>query len=49
MEKRHFPSFYDKHFKAIYKFVYFRVGANKELAEDLTQDVFLSFGRIRTV
>ncbi len=41
MEKRHFPSFYDKHFKAIYKFVYFRVGANKELAEDLTQDVFL--------
>lgn len=41
MDKSHFAAFYDKHFKAIYKFVYFRVGAKKELAEDLTHDVFL--------
>lgn len=41
MEKRAFARFYKLNFERIYKFVYFRVGANKELAQDLTQDVFL--------
>ncbi len=41
MHKKHFPSFYKKHVKAIYRYLYYRVGGNSELAEDLTQDVFL--------
>jgi RNA polymerase sigma-70 factor, ECF subfamily len=41
MDKRTFATFYDLHFKKIYRFVYFRVGGSKELAEDLTQDIFL--------
>ncbi|OGL74122.1 hypothetical protein A3E39_03010 [Candidatus Uhrbacteria bacterium RIFCSPHIGHO2_12_FULL_60_25] len=41
MDKRDFTKFYDKHFKAIYKFVYFRVGGSRETAEDYTHDVFL--------
>lgn len=41
MEKRHFAHFYHQHVERIYKFVYYRVGGNKELAQDLTQDVFL--------
>ena len=41
MDKRHFERFYTSYFKRIYKFVYFRVGGNRALAQDLTQDVFL--------
>lgn len=41
MDKKHFVSFYDKHFRAIYKFVYFRVGGSRETAEDYTHDVFV--------
>lgn len=41
MDKRHFASFYRLHAVKIYKFVYYRVAGNKELAHDLTQDVFL--------
>lgn len=40
-KKKDFAKFYDMHFDRIYRFVYFRVGSNKELAEDLTQDVFV--------
>lgn len=41
MDRRHFPAFYRQNIKRVYRFVYFRVGGKKELAEDLTQDVFL--------
>lgn len=37
-----FAAFYDKHFDAVYRFVYFRVSYNKAVAEDLTADIFTS-------
>ncbi len=37
-----FASFYDQHFDAVYRFVYFRVSQNRAVAEDLTADVFTS-------
>ncbi len=41
MDKRHFTQFYHTYVTRIYKFVFYRVGGNKALAEDVTQDVFL--------
>lgn len=41
MDKRHFERFYTTYMTRIYKFVYFRVGGNRALAQDLTQDVFM--------
>ena len=41
MEQRHFPDFYRTNLKRIYRYLYFRVKGNKEVAEDLAQDVFL--------
>jgi RNA polymerase sigma-70 factor, ECF subfamily len=41
MEKQTFAAFYDLHFRKIYRFVFFRVGGNREHAEDLTHDIFL--------
>ncbi|MFA5935246.1 MAG: sigma-70 family RNA polymerase sigma factor [Patescibacteria group bacterium] len=41
MDQRDFPQFYQRNVQRIYKFLYYRVGGNKELAQDLTQDVFL--------
>ncbi|MDL1952556.1 RNA polymerase sigma factor [Candidatus Uhrbacteria bacterium UHB] len=41
MKRKEFARFYDKHFKRIYTFVYFRVGGHREKAEDYTQDIFL--------
>jgi len=41
MNKRDFKRFYDKNFERIYRFVYFRVGADHELAEDLVSEIFL--------
>lgn len=41
MDKRHFERFYTTYMTRIYKFIYFRVGGNKALAQDLTQDVFM--------
>ncbi len=41
MERKHFPQFYRTNVKRVYRFLYYRVGGNKEVAEDLTQDVFL--------
>jgi RNA polymerase sigma-70 factor, ECF subfamily len=41
MDKRGFAQFYDLHFKKIYRFVFFRVGGNREHAEDLTHDIFV--------
>lgn len=37
-----FTKFYDKHFDAVYRFVYFRVSQNTSIAEDLTSDIFTS-------
>ena len=36
-----FRHFYDKHFDRVYRFVYFRVGNNVTVAEDLTSEIFL--------
>lgn len=41
MERSKFPTFYRANVTRIYRFLYFRVGGKKEVAEDLTQDVFL--------
>ncbi len=41
MDRQHFPQFYRKNVQRIYRFLYYRVGGKKELAQDLTQDVFL--------
>lgn len=35
-----FGFFYDRYLRSIYRFVYIKIG-NKQLAEDLTQDIFL--------
>ena len=39
--KKDFESFYHQHIDKVYRFVFFRVGANKELAEDLVSEIFL--------
>lgn len=41
MDKQHFPQFYRAHIKQVYKFLLFRLGGRKAMAEDLTQDVFI--------
>lgn len=41
MDKRHFERYYIQYVGRIYKFVLYRVGGNRALAEDLTQDIFL--------
>lgn len=37
-----FAKFYELHFEAVYRFVYFRVKGNRDVAEDLTSDIFIS-------
>ncbi len=39
---KNFAKFYDQHFDAVYRFVYFRVSQNRAVAEDLTADIFIS-------
>ncbi len=41
MDKRHFQEFYTTNVKRVYRYLYFRVSCKKEIAEDLTQDVFV--------
>lgn len=41
MIKQEFEQFYNIHFDKIYRFVFFRVGGNKELAEDLVSEIFI--------
>lgn len=41
MDKKHFPDFYKKNMKRVYRFLFYRVAGSREVAEDLTQDVFL--------
>ena len=41
MEKSDFRRFYETHADRVYRFVLFRVGMNKETAEDLTSEIFM--------
>jgi len=41
MNKRDFKRFYDKNYERIYRFVFFRTGADQDLAEDLVAEIFL--------
>lgn len=41
MSKDKFRDFYNKHFPKIFRFVFFRVGGHRELAEDLTSEIFM--------
>lgn len=40
-EKANFERFYNTNIDKIYRFVFFRVGQNKELAEDLVSEIFI--------
>lgn len=41
MDRKHFTSFYHANVKRIYRYVYFRVGRNQQIAEDLTSEIFM--------
>lgn len=41
MRKADFERFYDMHVDRVYRYVYFRVRQNTEVAEDLTSEIFL--------
>jgi len=41
MQKSDFKRFYHKHFDRVYRFVLFRVQMNREVAEDLTSEIFI--------
>lgn len=41
MKKAEFRKFYHCHFDRVYRFVYFRVSSNREVAEDLTSEIFM--------
>lgn len=40
-QKKTFESFYHQHLDKVYRFVFFRVGGNHELAEDLVSEIFI--------
>ena len=41
VKKKDFEKFYQTHIDKVYRFVFFRVSANKELAEDLVSEIFM--------
>ena len=41
MRKADFKAFYNEHFDRVYRFVYFRVRNNEEVAQDLTSEIFM--------
>lgn len=41
MQKADFKAFYNKHFDRVYRFVFFRVRGNADVAQDLTSEVFM--------
>lgn len=41
MKKVEFRKFYDKHCERVYRFVFFRVSTNRDVAEDLTSEIFM--------
>jgi RNA polymerase sigma-70 factor (ECF subfamily) len=40
-KRKSFPAYYSTFFEKIYRYIFFRVGREKELAEDMTSDIFL--------
>ena len=40
-QKKQFERFYNTHIDKVYRFVFFRVGGNKEVAEDLVSEIFM--------
>ncbi len=40
-KKAEFEKFYNTHVDKIYRFVFFRIGGNKELAQDLVSEIFI--------
>ncbi len=40
-DKRSFEKFYNTHFDKVYRFVFFRIGTNQQLAEDLVSEIFM--------
>lgn len=40
MNRKTFTEFYQENVKRIYRYVYFRVGKHREIAEDLTAEIF---------
>ena len=38
---RNFLNYYNTYFEKVYRYIFFRVGRQKELAEDLTSEIFL--------
>ena len=41
MEKRDFENFYHENLDRIYRYVFFRVGRNRDVAEDLVSEIFM--------
>ncbi len=41
MERKAYTKFYNHNLKRIYRYVYFRVGKNRAVAEDLVSDIFM--------
>ncbi|MCH8049449.1 RNA polymerase sigma factor [Patescibacteria group bacterium] len=41
MRKSDFTRFYDKHIDHVYRFIFFRVNHNRDIAEDLTSEIFM--------
>lgn len=41
MHQADFKRFYQKHFDRVYRFVFFRVQMNRDVAEDLTSEIFM--------
>ncbi|MFH1631475.1 MAG: RNA polymerase sigma factor [bacterium] len=41
LTKSNFNKFYNKHFSRVYRFVFYRVNMNREVAEDLTSEIFI--------
>lgn len=41
MDKKRFEKFYQENIDKIYRFVFFRVGGDKELAQDLVSEIFM--------
>ena len=44
-DTREFQDFYQEHLKRVFRFVYFRCGQNRTVAEDLTSEIFLKIAR----
>ena len=42
MRKSEFQNFYEEYLNRIYRYIFYRVGGQKEIAEDLTAEVFMS-------